>query len=77
VLRFIGSETVFFNLYLCLVLSRILSVCKTYTVTDLFHVAAFLSARFLTRSDVKDIHLPVFLNWACNVSEDSSYLKSL
>ena len=76
-LRLSGSKIVFFNLYLCFVLSRILSVCKTYTVSDLFHVAAFLSARFLTRSDVKDIHLPVFLDWACNVSEHHSYLKCL
>lgn len=60
---------VFCNLYLCFVLNRILSACKIYALSDLFHCAAFLSARFLTRSDVKEIHLAAFLDWACNVSE--------
>jgi hypothetical protein len=61
---------------LCFVLNRILGVCKTYALSsDMFHVAAFLSARFLTRSDIKDIHLTAFLDWACNVSEHCFYLK--
>jgi hypothetical protein len=75
VLRFNSCDSVFCNLYLCFVLNRILSVCKTYTLSDKFRVAAFLSARFLTRSDAKDIHLTVFLDWACSVSEHCFYLK--
>jgi hypothetical protein len=75
VLRFSSGENVSCNLYLCFVLNRILSVCKTYALSDMFRFAAFLSARFLTRSDVKEIHLTVFLDWACSVSEHSFYLK--
>jgi hypothetical protein len=76
VIRFNSCGTVFCNLYLCFVLNRILSACKIYALSsDLFHVAAFLSSRFLTRSDVKEIHLAAFLDWACNVSEHFLSLK--
>ncbi|PNF44134.1 Tubulin-specific chaperone D [Cryptotermes secundus] len=56
------------------VMERILIACKTYAFSnDQFGVAAFLSSHFLTRSDVKETHLPVFLDWACNiVSSDST-----
>ncbi|XP_069674548.1 tubulin-specific chaperone D [Periplaneta americana] len=56
------------------VMERILSVCKMYALSNnLLCVTAFLSSRFLTRSDVKEVHLAGFLDWACNwiVSSDS------
>lgn len=74
--RFSNCGTVFCNLDHCFVLNRILSACKIYALSgDMFHVAACLSSRFLTRSDVKEIHLAEFLDWACNVSEHFLRLK--
>ncbi|XP_068082742.1 tubulin-specific chaperone D [Anabrus simplex] len=48
------------------VMTRILDICKMYTVSnDLYGITAHLIARFLTRSDVKEIHFASFLDWAC------------
>uniref|UniRef100_A0A1B6E9Z8 Tubulin-specific chaperone D n=1 Tax=Clastoptera arizonana TaxID=38151 RepID=A0A1B6E9Z8_9HEMI len=51
------------------IMSRLVEICKKYLkVTDTCrHAAAFLSAKLLTRVDVKEIHLSPFINWACEV----------
>jgi hypothetical protein len=73
VLRLSSCRVSLCNFYLCFVLNRILSACKTYALSNgLFYMAAFLSSYFLTRADVKEIHLPPFLDWTCNVSEHFS-----
>ena len=60
------------NIYIFF-LHRILSAIKLYAhSSDLYHVAAFLASRFLTRSDVKEVYLAEFFDCACNVSIQAS-----
>lgn len=48
------------------VMQRVLDICKQYAVVpdSCRYAAAFLVAKFLTRSDVKE-HVPAFFEWAC------------
>ncbi|XP_022919826.2 tubulin-specific chaperone D [Onthophagus taurus] len=53
---------------------RVLDLCKTYAIVSdkCRDAAAFLASKFLTRTDVKQIHLKQFLDWARNLSSNPS-----
>ncbi|CAH0559200.1 unnamed protein product [Brassicogethes aeneus] len=52
------------------VMTRVLNIIKQYAVVSdkCRDAAAFLSYRFITRSDVKEIHLSSFFDWAIELS---------
>lgn len=53
-----------------IVMERVLDICKTYSIVSdkCRDAAAYLSARFLTRYDVKEKYLSYFFKWACDLS---------
>lgn len=57
------------GVHICTVMDRLVAVCKKYIMIGdaCQQAAAFLSARFLTRSDVKEVHLANFIDWACQI----------
>nr|CAD7588956.1 unnamed protein product [Timema genevievae] len=56
---------------------RILALVKKYLMTNnLYNVAAFLASQFVMRSDIKDIHLKLFLDWAREIIIDTETNES-
>ncbi|XP_018322258.1 tubulin-specific chaperone D [Agrilus planipennis] len=63
------------------VMQRVFEVCKVYIVVPdkCRDAAAYLSARFLTRSDTKEHYLKSYFNWTYEIStnpESSVFVKS-
>lgn len=61
------------GVHICTVMDRLVVVCKQYLMIGdaCQQAAAFLSARLLTRSDVKEVHLASFIDWACQIITNS------
>ncbi|XP_044761611.1 tubulin-specific chaperone D [Coccinella septempunctata] len=57
------------------VMGRVLELIKTYCVVSdkCRDAAALLAARFLSRSDVKSVHLTSFLEWAKELGSQDTY----
>ncbi|XP_063533150.1 tubulin-specific chaperone D [Cydia strobilella] len=51
------------------VMERILNICKTYSMTKdcSAEACAYLSSKFLVRSDVKELYMGEFFDWACKL----------
>ncbi|XP_013165027.1 PREDICTED: tubulin-specific chaperone D [Papilio xuthus] len=51
------------------VMERIFNMCKLYACSkdSCAEASAYLASKFLTRSDVKEIYLGAFFNWACDL----------
>ncbi|CAH0407276.1 unnamed protein product [Chilo suppressalis] len=51
------------------VMERIFNICKTYALSkdSCAEASAFLVSKFLIRSDVKDLYMGAFFDWACEL----------
>ncbi|XP_049869882.1 tubulin-specific chaperone D [Pectinophora gossypiella] len=51
------------------VMERIFNICKTYAQCKdtCAEASAFLASKFLTRSDVKELYMAPFFDWACDL----------
>uniref|UniRef100_A0A2A4J981 Tubulin-specific chaperone D n=1 Tax=Heliothis virescens TaxID=7102 RepID=A0A2A4J981_HELVI len=60
------------------VMERIFNICKTYALTkdSCAEASAYLASKFLIRSDVKELYMGAFFDWACdlhsNLQEEES-----
>ncbi|KAJ2952117.1 hypothetical protein O0L34_g4387 [Tuta absoluta] len=54
------------------VMERIFNICKTYAMCKdtCAEASAFLASKFLTRSDVKELYMAPFFDWACDLHSD-------
>ncbi|XP_072939375.1 tubulin-specific chaperone D [Epargyreus clarus] len=51
------------------VMSRIFDICKAYALSKdtCAEASAYLASKFLTRSDVKELYMGAFFDWACEL----------
>ncbi|XP_045447141.1 tubulin-specific chaperone D [Melitaea cinxia] len=51
------------------VMERIFNICKTYALSkdSCAEASAYLASKFLIRSDVKELYMNSFFNWACDL----------
>ncbi|XP_045513668.1 tubulin-specific chaperone D [Pieris brassicae] len=51
------------------VMERIFNICKTYALSKdtCAEASAYLASKFLIRSDVKELYMSAFFNWACDI----------
>lgn len=58
-------------------IDRIFKLCKTNTNNNdtCSNVAAFLTAKFLIRIDIKDKYLPQYLDWVCESKDEVHFGK--
>ncbi|KAG6450914.1 hypothetical protein O3G_MSEX006834 [Manduca sexta] len=51
------------------VMERILNICKTYALSkdSCAEASAYLASKFLIRSDVKELYMGAFFEWACDL----------
>ncbi|CAG9559959.1 unnamed protein product [Danaus chrysippus] len=60
------------------VMERILNICKTYALSkdSCAEASAYLTSKFLIRSDVKELYMSQFFDWACelhsNIQEEET-----
>ncbi|CAK1546044.1 unnamed protein product [Leptosia nina] len=60
------------------VMDRIFNICKTYALSKdtCAEASAYLASKFLIRSDVKELYMGAFFNWACdlhsNIQEENT-----
>ncbi|CAD0197479.1 unnamed protein product [Chrysodeixis includens] len=51
------------------VMERIFNICKTYAMSrdSCAEASAYLTSKFLIRSDVKELYMSAFFDWACDL----------
>ncbi|CAG4914997.1 unnamed protein product [Colias eurytheme] len=54
------------------VMERIFNICKTYAMSKdtCAEASAYLASKFLIRSDVKELYMGAFFNWACDLNSN-------
>ncbi|KAL0832793.1 hypothetical protein ABMA28_000957 [Loxostege sticticalis] len=54
------------------VMERIFNICKTYAMSkdSCAEASAYLASKFLIRSDVKELYMGAFFDWACELSSN-------
>lgn len=54
------------------VMERIFNICKTYALSkdSCAEASAYLASKFFTRSDVKELYMGAFFDWACELNSN-------
>lgn len=61
------------------VMERIFNICKTYALTTdaCAEAGAYLTSKFIIRSDVKELYMGALFDWACDLHSDMNSEKAI
>lgn len=61
------------------VMERIFNICKTYAMSkdSCAEASAYLASKFLIRSDVKELYMGAFFDWACELHSNLQDIETI